>query len=148
MLECWVSTSEEASKVAVDGPIRFSPVLYEYGIDANLFWVRICLEMSLQVAIPFEDRLPKAAALFPWTSMLSESVNGIRTSNTPRLSRWAFNSSLRAKTAMAAVISDWTLSGTSSTSCLHFCTAPASRTSCLFLSELAARFRSVEMAWH
>ena len=47
---------------------------------------------------------------------------------------------------LAAVISDCTVRGTCNTSSLHFCTAPASSTSCLFRSEDAAKFRSVEIA--
>lgn len=94
------------------------------------------------------ERFPSAAALFPCTSMLPECVRGMSTSKTPMFSKWVLSSSLRASTAMAAVISDWTLRGTSRTSCLHFCTAPASRTRRLFRSELAARFLSVDIAWH
>jgi hypothetical protein len=55
---------------------------------------------------------------------------------------------LRANTAMQAVISLCTFIGTSSTSCLMDCTAPAFTIAVLFFSELAARFRSVEIAWH
>lgn len=53
---------------------------------------------------------------------------------------------LKAKTATHAVISLCTFIGTSRTSSLIDCTAPALTIANLFFSELAARLRSVEMA--
>ena len=58
----------------------------------------------------------------------------------------ALNIPLKAKTAMHAVISLCTFIGTSNTSSLMLWTAPAFTIACLFFSELAARFRSVEIA--
>jgi len=95
-----------------------------------------------------DDRFPSAAAELPCTSTDSDSVSGTSTSNTPSSSRRGFSSSESASTAMAAVISLCTLSGTCRTSSTHLETAPACRTSSLFLSDEAARLRSVEMAWH
>lgn len=44
-------------------------------------------------SIPLEERLPSAAALFPWTSELGELVNGINTSQIPISSSWPLSSS-------------------------------------------------------
>lgn len=74
-----------------------------------------------EICLPFEDRLPKAAALLPWTSELGEFVKGISTSQMPISNNCPFSSSahrkkhvddingqdipLNARTAMHAVIS-------------------------------------------
>ena len=71
-----------------------------------------------------------------WTSNLKFAVVKFEALNLP----------LKAKTAMHAVISLCTFIGTSNTSSLMLWTAPAFTIACLFFSELAARFRSVEMA--
>lgn len=73
---------------------------------------------------------------------------GISISNAPTYSNRSFSSSLRANTAIAAVISVLTLTGTSWIKCLMRSTAPASTMALLLRSELAAKFLSVEMAWH
>jgi hypothetical protein len=44
--------------------------------------------------LPFEDKLPRAAALLPWTSTLGELVNGINTSQMPISSSCGFRSSI------------------------------------------------------
>lgn len=114
---------------------------------------------------PLDDKLPSAAALFPCTSELGEFVNGISTSHIPISKSRPLSSSvatavnpshsaplstyhspLNANTAMQAVISLCTFIGTSSTSSLIVCMAPALTIAVLFFSELAARFRKVEMA--
>lgn len=97
---------------------------------------------------PLELKLPIAAAEFPWTSRLGLPVKDTRTSRIPMLSNLCFSSSLSASTAIAAVISLWTLTGTVFTNSLIRSTAPASTMARLFRSELAAKFRNVDIAWH
>lgn len=89
-----------------------------------------------------------AAAEFPWTSRLELPVKATRTSRIPMLNNLCLSSSLSASTAMAAVISLCTLTGTVFTSSLIRSTAPASTMARLFRSELAARLRRVDIAWH
>lgn len=112
MLESRVAACDEAVEVAVDATVGLAPVLDEDGVVADCD-LSVLLEIIVMwINIPFEDRLPKAAALLPCTSILSESVNGMRTSKTPMFKSAGLRSSLRASTAMAAVISDCTLNGT------------------------------------
>lgn len=46
------------------------------------------------VNMPFDERLPSAAALLPCTSELGELVKGIKTSQMPISSSWPFSSSI------------------------------------------------------
>lgn len=75
-------------------------------------------------------------------------VNGTNTSNTLVLNSLCFKSSLNANTAIAAVISICTLLLASLISIRMRSTTPASTMISLLRSELAARLRNVDIAWH
>jgi hypothetical protein len=174
MLECDVGTAEEADEIRVETAVGLVPHSVEWRVVLGGCESQPDINPLLNQAncAPFEDKLPMAAALFPCTSTLGELVNGMSTSQIPISSNCGLRSSntlsttahapaslrnrgsaspyspLRAKTATHAVISLCTANGTVRTRSLIRSTAPASTMAPLFLSLLAARFRSVEMAWH
>ena len=101
MLERSIRACQEPMQIFMHSTIRFVPYIIEC-------WVVICgcttiyndidekrnYEQSL-TKIPFDERLPRAAALFPWTSELGEFVRGMRTSQIPISKSWPFSSSSR-----------------------------------------------------
>lgn len=143
VLEGCIRAREEPIQVFVHATFRFVPDVVEGGVvvrcSATVCEDHTCSAMSVAQRIqllPFDERLPRAAALLPCTSELGELVNGMSTSQIPISSNCPFSSSgtadisqthrgmkglnvpLSARTAIQAVISLCTFIGTSRTSSL------------------------------
>jgi hypothetical protein len=78
MLEGNIWRSKESDKVGMESTIGLVPHIVEWRIVLGSYCQR-----GTSVDSPFEDRLPRAAALLPWTSTLGELVKGIKTSQIP-----------------------------------------------------------------
>lgn len=106
VLERRVLRLEEPDEVAVHAAIRLVP----HGAEGRV--IVGCKErQSSQLSSKargrnensrFEDRFPRAAALFPWTSTLGEAVNGMRTSQIPMSKSWLFMSSRSEGASLSA----------------------------------------------
>lgn len=74
MLEGCIARLQKPAEVAMDATVGVVPVLDENRIVADckpklVYRSGDPAELSY---VPLEDRLPRAAALLPWTSMLGE----------------------------------------------------------------------------
>ena len=86
MLEGGISTGEKALQVPLDTSIGFRPVLDEYRVVTNY---KLSAEVTKIVRMPYLLRrdcqeLQRCSLGFSYSG---ESVNGMRTSNTPRFKR-------------------------------------------------------------
>jgi hypothetical protein len=95
MLECNVCTAEEADEICVQAAFGLIPDCVEGRVVFSSYVSAFRLIKRGQPSSPFDDKLPIAAALLPWTSTLGELVSGISTSQMPISSNCGFKSSVQ-----------------------------------------------------